>query len=60
MYSVRFLDEAVKDLKKLDKAIAARIVRKLKYLAEHADVVEPSGFEENCRVWPNSEKVIIV
>jgi mRNA interferase RelE/StbE len=41
MYSVRFLDEAIGDLKKLDKIIAARVLRKLHWLAINIETIEP-------------------
>lgn len=41
MYSVRFLDEAVNDLKKLDKATASRLIRKLQWLAANIETIAP-------------------
>ena len=41
MYSVRFLDEAIADLKKLDRATSARIIRKIRWLAQNIEIYEP-------------------
>ena len=41
MYQIRLLKDAVHDLEKLDKEIARRIVKKLNWLAENAETVQP-------------------
>ena len=40
MYKIRILDEAVRDLKRLDKPIGRRIVGRLNWLAENLDNVQ--------------------
>jgi len=40
MYEIRILDEAVRDLKRLDKPIGRRIVQRLNWLAENLDNVQ--------------------
>ena len=42
-FQLRFLDEAKNSLKKLDKSVTIRILRKLTWLAEHADSVAEEG-----------------
>ncbi len=37
MYQVRILDAAIRDLKRLDKPVARRIVQRIDWLAEHFD-----------------------
>ena len=39
MYSIRLLQSATRELERLDKPIATRIIRKLRWLAENADQV---------------------
>ena len=41
MYDVEFLPEAAEDLAQLDKAIAQRVLRKLRWLAENLDSLRP-------------------
>jgi mRNA interferase RelE/StbE len=43
MYQIRLEEEAVRDLEKLDKAIARRIVRKISWLAENIENIQPKG-----------------
>jgi mRNA interferase RelE/StbE len=43
MYRVRFAEDAARDLEKLDKAVARRIVKKINWLAENAETVRPEG-----------------
>ncbi|MGC2235026.1 MAG: type II toxin-antitoxin system RelE/ParE family toxin [Pyrinomonadaceae bacterium] len=43
MYRVRILKEAVRDLERLDKEIARRIVKKINRLAENAEIIKPKG-----------------
>ena len=40
MYEIRILDEAVGDLKRLDKPIGRRIVQRLSWLAENLDSIQ--------------------
>ncbi|CAN5296322.1 hypothetical protein BH20ACI1_BH20ACI1_05090 [soil metagenome] len=47
MYQVRFIKDAVRDFEKLDKAIARRIARKINWLAENAETIEPKGLRNN-------------
>lgn len=37
MYRVRFLRSAKRDLERLDKPVAARILQRIRWLAEHID-----------------------
>ena len=39
MYEIRILDEAVRDLKRLDKAVGRRIVQRISWLAENLDSI---------------------
>jgi len=41
------LKEAVRDLEKLDKEIARRIVKKINWLAENAETVKSKGLRSN-------------
>lgn len=43
MYSIRFEDEAIRDLERLDKSVARRILRKLKWLAQNAESMRHVG-----------------
>ena len=47
MYEIRFYEEARRNLERLDKTIARRILRKLKWLAENAEMIKPKGLREN-------------
>ena len=74
MYNVRILETAISELASLDKPIANRIIRKIKWLAENFDNIYPeelkaqlSGFYKlrvgNYRVIYEvfqNEKVIII
>lgn len=42
-YRIQFLEKASQNLARLDKTIARRIVRKLNWLAENTDDIEPDG-----------------
>ena len=42
-YKVEFTREAVDDLRHLDKAVAQRILRKLKWLSDNFDTVTPEA-----------------
>ena len=46
MYTIRFANDAIDDLRRLDKATAARIIRKINWLAENADNVVPKGLRK--------------
>jgi mRNA interferase RelE/StbE len=43
MYTVRILDEAVAELANVDKPIAKRITKKIKWLAENIEDIQPEG-----------------
>lgn len=47
MYKVQLLQEASRNLAGLDKSVARRILRKLNWLAENAESVEPKGLRKN-------------
>jgi mRNA interferase RelE/StbE len=41
MYSIRFLKDATREINRLDKAVASRLIRKLRWLAENLDNINP-------------------
>ena len=41
MYKIRILDAAERDLAQLDKPVARRIVRRIRWLAENLESVKP-------------------
>ena len=41
MYSIRLLKDANRDLMRLDKSVAKRIVRRLRWLADNLDDLSP-------------------
>jgi len=43
MYKVQFLDEAIEELAHLDKPIAQRITKKIKWLAENIENIHLEG-----------------
>ncbi len=43
MYTIRFAETAISELKNLDKATAKRIMSKISWLAQNADAVKPLG-----------------
>lgn len=43
MFKIRFVDDAVEDIQKLDKSIVRRIIRKIEWLAENAETIQPLG-----------------
>jgi mRNA interferase RelE/StbE len=43
MYNVQLLDEAIDELAQLDKPIAKRITKKIKWLAENIESIQPEG-----------------
>ncbi len=47
MYQIRLLKEAVRDLEKLDREIARRIIKKMDRLAEKAESIRPKALKSN-------------
>jgi len=47
MYQIRFIKDAVRDLEKLSKTAARRIVKKINWLAENAEIIQPQGLRSN-------------
>lgn len=47
MYKIRLYEEATANLRKLDKTIISRILRKLNWLAENAETIVPKGLRQN-------------
>ena len=47
MYEIRILDEAIHDLKRLDKPIARRVVQRINWLAENLDEVQRESLTGN-------------
>ena len=47
MYEVRLYEEARRNLERFDKTIVRRILRKLNWLAENAEMIEPKGLRKN-------------
>lgn len=47
MYEVRVLDDAVRDLKRLDKPVGRRIVRKISWLAENLENINNEQLSGN-------------
>lgn len=45
MYRIRFLKPASRELERLDKAVATRIVRRLRWLAENLDSINPEALK---------------
>ena len=43
MYQVRILEEAARDLAKLDAVVAQRIVSRIRWLAENLDNIQPEA-----------------
>ena len=43
MYQIRLFEEAKSNLERLDKTITRRILRKLNWLAENAEMLEPKN-----------------
>jgi mRNA interferase RelE/StbE len=41
MVQIRFLDEAIEDLRRLDKAVGQRILKRIRWLASNFDMVIP-------------------
>ena len=47
MYQVRILEEAARDLAKLDSAVARRIVSRIRWFAENLDEIQPEALTGN-------------
>jgi mRNA interferase RelE/StbE len=47
VYQVRILEEAARDLAKVDTAVARRIVSRIRWLAENLDSIEPEALAGN-------------
>jgi len=43
MYQVRLLNEATQNLESLDKSIARRVLRKILWLVENIEKIDPKG-----------------
>ncbi|HHN64002.1 MAG TPA: type II toxin-antitoxin system RelE/ParE family toxin [Nitrospirae bacterium] len=43
MYSIQLLDEAIDELSQIDKPIAKRITKKIKWLSENIEDIQPEG-----------------
>jgi mRNA interferase RelE/StbE len=43
MFRVEFLPEALEDLKRLDRAVVHRVFKKLRWLSENFDSLQPEG-----------------
>jgi len=43
VYQVRILEEATRDLARLDTAVALRIVSRIRWLAENLDEIQPEA-----------------
>jgi mRNA interferase RelE/StbE len=46
MFRVEFLPEALEDLKRLDRAVVQRVFKKLRWLRENFDFLEPEGLSD--------------
>jgi len=49
MYTIRLLKPASRGLERLDKAIATRVVRRLRWLAENLDSINPEPLKGRWR-----------
>ena len=47
MYKIRIVKEAIRDIERLDKAVARRIARKINWLAENAETIQPKSLRRN-------------
>ena len=43
MYKIRVVKEAIRDIERLDKDVARRIAKKINWLAENAEIIQPQG-----------------
>lgn len=48
-YTVRFTPEAVQDLKKLDRATAERLLRKIRWFSENREITTPLPLHNNLK-----------
>jgi mRNA interferase RelE/StbE len=49
MYTIRLLKPASRGLERLDKAVATRVVRRLRWLAENLDSINPEPLKGRLR-----------
>ncbi len=49
MYTIQLLKPASRGLERLDKAVATRVVRRLRWLAEHLDSISPEPLKGRLR-----------
>lgn len=49
MYTIRLLKPASRGLERLDKAVAPRVVRRLRWLAENLDSIKPEPLKGRLR-----------
>ena len=47
MYEIRLQEEASRNLERLDKTIVRRILQKLGWLAENAEMIEPKNLRKS-------------
>jgi mRNA interferase RelE/StbE len=47
MYEIRLFEEAKRNLARLDRTIARRILRKLNWLAKNAEMIAPRSLRKN-------------
>lgn len=47
MYGLRILDQASRDLAKLDRAVGTRVVKRLQWLSQNLGPVKPQPLTEN-------------
>lgn len=47
MYEIRFREATIAELNRLDKEIGRRVIKKIKWVAENVDLVEPTGRKGN-------------
>lgn len=47
MYEIRLFEEARRNLERLDKTIARRVIRKLNWLAENGEMIGLKGLRKN-------------
>jgi len=47
MYKLRILEQAAEDIKNIDRAVAHRIVTKIRWLAENIEKITPAQLKGN-------------
>jgi len=47
MYQIRFIKAAARDLEKIGQETARRIIRKINWLAENVETIQPKGLRNN-------------